>query len=326
MLVDRIESGRWANADVVLTRDAIEQGLHSTMRAEYEHETLVKLRRGAYMDRARFEDLSDDERYRARVMAVLSTRRDAVAAGPSAAALLGLPVIGRWPGDVFVLSGRAASRRRNGVVELPWRAGSDALAHEGVLLTPVADTVVDCARILRFPAAVAVADAAVHVTRYRGRPPRTTLDELWAAHRLRLPYRRSLRVQKVLEFADPQADKPLETLSRIRIRELGFPTPVTQYQLRLPRSGRDAFTDFAWPEYRVVGEADGNGKYLGDTPLDGVTPAQRVLEEKNRENEIRALRLTTARWDWSEAWGGVALKQILLEAGLPQVRRMTRLV
>jgi hypothetical protein len=325
--VDHEESrGRWADAGVVLTRHAVEQGLHAAMRIEYENETLIRLRRGAFIDRAAFAALGRDDRYRARVTAVLSARNGAVAAGPSAAVLLGLPTIGPWPSDVFVLSRGDNTRRRNGVVEIAQRPGVDVIDHDGLMVTSAAETVLDCSRLLGFLSAVTIADAAIHISRFGSAKPMTALDELWALHRSRLPYHRSLRVHKVLEFADPQADKPLETLSRVRIHELGFPTPVTQYHLHLPRSDRDVFTDFAWPGYGIVGEADGNGKYMGDGPLDGATPAQRVLEEKKRENEIRGLRLTTARWDWGEAWDGTVLREILVEAGLPQVRAFRRMV
>jgi hypothetical protein len=86
-------------------------------------------------------------------------------------------------------------------------------------------------------------------------------------------------------------------------------------------SNREVFTDFAWLEYGVVGEADGLGKYLrsGAGPLKN--PAQKVIEEKRREDEIRALRWAVARWGWTDALRRAPLKAILLQAGLPLVRR-----
>lgn len=88
-----------------------------------------------------------------------------------------------------------------------------------------------------------------------------------------------------------------------------------------------AFLDFAWPEFGVWGEADGDGKYLGNARRDGDRgdDATIVREEKRRENEVRAVtKWSCARWDWAEAWRAGPLRGILLEAGLPIVKRARR--
>jgi hypothetical protein len=137
------------------------------------------------------------------------------------------------------------------------------------------------------------------------------------------PFPGSRRVAAVLERATHLAETPLETLSRVRFEELGFPAPELQRSVMRRRSGSLAFLDFAWPEHRVWGEADGNGKYLGDTGPNGDrrSSAEIVREEKAREDEVRAATgWACARWDWSDAWKGDPLRDILLGAGLPRRR------
>lgn len=48
------------------------------------------------------------------------------------------------------------------------------------------------------------------------------------------------------------------------------------------------YTDFHWKQAKVVGEFDGEEKYLKPEYLKGRTASQVVLEEKTRENRIRA--------------------------------------
>jgi len=116
--------------------------------------------------------------------------------------------------------------------------------------------------------------------------------------------------------------QPLETLSRLRIEELGFPPPELQVRVDRPRGRGPAFLDFAWPEHGVWGEADGGGKYLGSGVVEGArrSPAEIVRDEKERENDVRSVtKWACGRWDWDEAWNGGVLRGILLRAGLPLV-------
>ena len=51
-------------------------------------------------------------------------------------------------------------------------------------------------------------------------------------------------------------------------------------------------TDFAWPEFGAVGEADGDQKYLDAEFRGGDTAEQVFLDEKHREDRLRALPRT----------------------------------
>jgi very-short-patch-repair endonuclease len=59
--------------------------------------------------------------------------------------------------------------------------------------------------------------------------------------------------------------------------------------------------DFWWPSARVIGEFDGKGKYLREEYSGGRSIADIVIDEKLREDRLRALGATVVRWGWSEA-------------------------
>jgi hypothetical protein len=283
---------------------------------------ISRLRRGIYTSASDWRTASSDARNRARILAVLEQRADAVLTSFSAAAMLGLPIIGEWPDDVFLLSNRTSGRRRNGVIELS-RRGDELIVSAGeVAMTSVPRTLVQVARRAPLVTALAMMDAALHVDRYGRREPMCTIEELRAEHAAMLPYPRSARVRLVLERATSLADSAFETLSRVSIEEIGFPEPELQHRVWLPRSQREVFLDFAWPEYAIGGEADGEGKYRVPADRSAADAVEILVREKRRENEVLGQQWKRiARWDWSEALRRRPLRTILLEAGLPIIRR-----
>lgn len=102
-------------------------------------------------------------------------------------------------------------------------------------------------------------------------------------------------------FADGRADGPLESITRVAYDEQGLPAPETQIEVRAPDGTFLGIVDFLWREQRVVGEADGLGKY--DRPL-------ALQKEKMREEGLRACGLEVVRNVWDDVWtpaGRVAL-------------------
>lgn len=64
-------------------------------------------------------------------------------------------------------------------------------------------------------------------------------------------------------------------------------------QSRLPElycdsQGKIGFADFAWKEFKILGEFDGFEKYSAQRCLKGKTPSKVVVEEKRREDRLRA--------------------------------------
>jgi hypothetical protein len=100
------------------------------------------------------------------------------------------------------------------------------------------------------------------------------------------------------------------------LRLLGLPIP----QLQVPFSdtfGFIGYVDFFWPQYGLIGEFDGKGKYLRDEYTNGKTTAEVILAEKKREDRLRALGPRVTRWGWNTALSLPALRTHLASAGLP---------
>lgn len=135
-------------------------------------------------------------------------------------------------------------------------------------------------------------------------------DDLWAVATLdsavwknpaglaqlqeRLPLWAGLRgigtVRRALPKVRTGAQTPLETISRLRIVEGGLPEPELQFPVH-DEQGLIGYADVAWPDLKVIGEADGMGKYNDRADL---------VAEKLREDRLRAQGWIVVRWTWAE--------------------------
>jgi hypothetical protein len=144
---------------------------------------------------------------------------------------------------------------------------------------------------------------------------RVTTDELRSELEIRGLVHGRARVVAVIEFADGLSGSVGESVTRVTIRTLGFPAPILQQEFR-DALGR-MFADFWWPEFRLIGEFDGKGKYLREEFTRGRTMTQVVLAEKEREDRLRALGPSVTRFGWDVARSPASLRRQLLAAGLP---------
>ena len=97
----------------------------------------------------------------------------------------------------------------------------------------------------------------------------------------------------------------------------GLPKPTLQACFH-DDDGLIGYTDFCWREFGVVGEFDGKVKYRKPEYLQGRDPAEVVIEEKIREDRLRALGLKVVRWTWATANSPNQLRSRLVAAGLPR--------
>jgi hypothetical protein len=277
-----------------------------------------RVSRGVYLPSESWQGLHARERHLLLARSVAETRRfTPVLSHWSAAAVHGLPVLGEWPAVVHMTSGvTSGGRSRNGVVKHS-RALNDAdvVELDGLTVTSAERTVIDLAASSSFVAGVVTADAALHVPRKHAHDPLTTAARLLESWNRMLPFRGHRRAFEAIEFAVLKADSPLESVSRVTMREIGCPQPELQVSF-FDRGGFVAEVDFCWTGFRAVGEADGESKYLDPGLRGGRTAEQVVLDEKYREDRLRALGLTPARWNWRTARDPAALRAKLEAAGL----------
>ena len=104
----------------------------------------------------------------------------------------------------------------------------------------------------------------------------------------------------------------------------GFEAPALQHDIRDDR-GLVGYSDYYWHSVRVVGEFDGVDKYLKPEYLKGRSASQAVIDEKYREDRIRATGRTVVRWVWADLMTLARLERKLATAGVPRRRaRSTR--
>lgn len=256
----------------------------------------VALRRGVYAEKSVLDDANKDSaRHHALAMAglLLALGCDAVAAGTSAAEIWGLSSLHPPDPELVVVTAQSVrNKRRDGYV---LRSGYLPASHRSVRhrvpLTSVARTVIDLARTQPFREAVVLADSALHQRRVSLSQLHVMLDECsqWPA---------ISKARLVVDLADPNAESVLESVSRVAMREQNLPRPKTQVQIGDEKRGPIARVDFLWDDVKVIGEADGLGKYEPDGRR---TTREIVRAEKRREERLTDLGFEIVRWGLEDA-------------------------
>ncbi len=124
------------------------------------------------------------------------------------------------------------------------------------------------------------------------------------------------QARELLSLGDARCESVGESISRWAIHEAGLPAPLLQQEFR---DGQGVMrVDFWWPEFNLIGEFDGEAKYLRSTDAtDSVDSAVgSVVAEKWREDRLRALGPGVTRWGWRTARTPGALAAHLRRAGL----------
>ncbi|MCU1423263.1 MAG: hypothetical protein JWN36_2914 [Microbacteriaceae bacterium] len=279
-----------------------------------------KLFPGGYMLPSEWERMDGEERHRALIdAAARKSRRPLIVSHQSAAALWRLTALRPWPERVHVLQARGSTTRSTASLIRHSDGIPEHLANiDGHRVTDLAHTVVDLAATVSFREAVVFADAALR--RLSSPYPSVPGDAVTPADVEALIIRRGARpgmahARRVLEFADGRADRPGESVSRVSI----FSARISRPDLQVPVfgiSGSRYFADFYWADRRHIGEFDGAAKYTDPQFLRGRTPQQALLDEKRREDDLRAAGYRFTRWGWEVALSPARLGALLRQAGI----------
>lgn len=235
---------------ILRTSDLRAQGIGSSQtRRMVRDEQLHRLRRGAFTDTVQTGAARHEQLIRATVP-VLGPH--AVISHISAGVLHGLPVSSKALNRVtFTSPGRGGGRVSSVVHQYRTPlAGDDVERVDGIHRTVLARTVIDLARTGNLGMAVAAADLALR----EGLPPAALERQLKASTR-----RPGLaQARFAVGFADPLSESPGESVSRVAMWRQGLPSPVLQFEVVV--GGVRYRADFAWPQWRLLGEFDGKVK------------------------------------------------------------------
>lgn len=258
-----------------------------------------RIRHGAYVERIVWETAQHDPTLMRQLIvsaAMVGLREPAYAYGQIAAELHDLPIEGSGPSvlelvrphghDLRSATSRVQERNRLEDVRILGRdlAGERVIELCGIPSISMASAALTAAAQFRREYAVGVFDSALA----HGVSTAELLDVVprWASGK------GVIRASRLIERARPGAESILESISRIRLMDGGLPEPVLQHEFRDSR-GFVGRVDMWWPEFNVVGEADGLGKYNDVSDL---------RAEKVREDRLRSLGLEVVRWTWEEIW------------------------
>lgn len=217
----------------------------------------------------------------------------------SAGVVHGLPLPAAELGRVHITRAVASGKRTRTLAvhrdELP--AGDVMRSPQGWPVTTGERTALDLARTLSRPAAVAVVDHALRIGVRRD----ALLGRLEGARYLR----GATAARAVIRFADARSESPGESQSRVLMDRLGLPAP--DLQVVVAEAG--ARSDFGWPDYMLLGEFDGDGKYGNLRP--GDTPLAAFKREKERDRRLRQTGWDVLHWGWSDLRDPAAFERMV---------------
>ena len=274
---------------------------------------LVRVAPGAYVPASTWTEADPRQRHVLRVRGVVGRlSSDVVVSHESALALNGFPLLGRWPERVHVVDRRRASTLTSSTLvrHAADLGAADLTSRWGMPTVAPLRAALDVARTRDLRGGLVVIDHGLRSQAF----DRTAAGAHLEA---RGSYRGTRVATLALALADPLSESAGESLSRAGMFEAGLARPVLQKWFH-DDDGLIGRVDFWWPCCGVVGEFDGLVKYLGRTERRGRTPEQVVVDEKLREDRIRAVPGVRgfARWIWDDALKHRPMLDKLAHAGL----------
>ena len=254
---------------------------------------LVRVRRGAYADKAAYDGLDDDGRHGLRARAVVQQAGTRVVLSHvSGLPEWSAPTWGLDLSDVHVTrpDGRAGRREAGVRQHCGSLVAGDVVERHGLEVMSPTRLVLEVTTVADLESSLIVANHFLHCGA-------TTKDALRKRYALMEYWPNTLRTDLVLRLADHRLESVGETRSFVLFFNHGLPAPEPQYAI-VDTTGRViARVDFAWPDLGVFLEFDGKVKY---EKL--LRPGQRasdvVVAEKEREQLIcrltgwRCIRIT----------------------------------
>lgn len=308
---------------LLLRRNLIRTGsTDNDIRSAKSAGSITSLRRGAFASTAALATMRAEDKHLLTVRAHLSAARsDLVVSHQSAAVVHGFAM---WSPDltrVHVTTDRTAGGRttRNSHVHAAPLTDDDVTVVNGIAVTSADRTVADLLRILRFEAGVCVGDAALH-------SGSATVEGVTAALE-RSVGRGVVNARRTLAFCDSRSESVGESRTRVLLHRLNIPLPELQVNLYSESGPFLGRVDFLFL-IGVILEFDGDVKYMKHLKP-GQTPADAVIAEKLREDEIRSLGWVFVRCKWSELahpdrFLAKLQRAFELAASLPTPRTVTR--
>ena len=290
----------WAPPAVPFTAADVHRS-HEFLHRAIRDGIITRLRRGVYIATTAVPDDAAGQ-HLLQAMALQRSTVGLVASHETAALGLGL----RTPSDFapdraeprFVKAPQPGDRstKRPRCALRPIPRGHITTLPSGLTVTSAARTAVDIAAEQSLPEALVTVDHVlrIHTVELIGerrirqgvpvRVGQAAMEPMYIAAEVATPRGRRGRVAQTLAVANPARESATESLSAGYFFASDLPQPNIQFPIMTDEEV--FYADFAWPEFGVIGESDGLGKYQGEE----------VARERDREEKLRELGWVVVRW------------------------------
>ena len=300
--------------------EALECGeTDQTLATARREGVIIRLRRGMYASAQDYNAKDDAGKHLLHARAALAAQRGTVAlTGPSAAALHGFALYEQDLTTVHLLrldrgsSHRAAKINHHVVTQ---DIHEDLGIYDGIAAVNPARAVWEVASRSSLEGGVVTADSALH----QDPALREVIEELQERFAY---FPGSRRARLAIKLADPRAESPGESVTRVQFHRFDIPMPELQYRVFDSYGSLIGISDFCWEERRHLAEFDGKIKYQR-LLRPNETVAECVIREKKREDAMRADLRGMTRFVWSEVMPRTASRTMLdLARALDQSYRL----
>lgn len=282
---------------------AVTQDLRRLMERHAEADSLVCPAPNLYERHNTWEMLTQDQKAIHTIRGLAALHPSWVFCRSSAALILGLRVPYSCAHDIHVLTSGGRNRPPQLVAppltpadEAPQvlfhrrRASSkdreapfELVKVDGVWVTPLDETILDCLQTLKLTESLVIADSYLA----KSGKESDDLEEMLWKHRRGCAGVAEARI--AASYADARAESGGESYSRARIIELGYEVPDLQVVFRDPLSNTNLRCDFLWrlPNgSKIAGELDGMAKYIDPEMTKGRDTAQILVEQNLRDTRL----------------------------------------
>ena len=270
---------------VFLRREALESGYNDVdLRDGIKANYLAKVRHGAYVPASIWQAADELRRHQLTSHAVLRSHKSPLALSHTSAAVehglrLHRPDLSKV--HVICLDNQIARTTHDVVYHRPPRHDGEIEERaDGVVVLNALRAGLETAALSSIASGLVTLDGLID-------QKLASMEELHAAHqRFRVHGSRKLHV--TVRLVRPGAESVGETLGRHLCWTQHLPEPQLQYCVYDHNGVLIGRTDFAWPEFGLLGEFDGVTKLLR-MRREGETIEEAVIREKRREDLLREL-------------------------------------
>jgi len=234
--------------------------------------------------------------------------------GPTAALMYDLAVGYDTFGKVHAIVPQSSHGSNSRLIQRHTYCYRDLYMIEQILITSPLQTTFDCARMLPFAQALAIADSAARAGLVAPTDLSQFADGLGKVAGVKA-------ARRVVAHMDARAENGGESIARAAMIDLGFAVPELQTEFVDPVSGTSYRVDFLWTRpdgKRVIGELDGRQKYEDPSFMGGRDLVGVLTDERRRESRLTASGASVCRFSFADVCNRPRFERLLSLYGVPR--------